>query len=471
MVRYRGHMRLPDRIFWKSLLRIAIPVIIQNFVTSFLNMIDIIMVGQLGETAVAGVGLANQIPFILTLFFFGINSGSATLTAQLWGKGDKVNIRKMAVMCLTISMLGGLCFSLIALIIPAQTLQLYTLDQDVVRLGSRYLRLSGISFLMMSISLSYSAMLKSTGIVKPQMYISFVALGTKTFLNYLFIFGNFGLPRLGTEGAAMATIVSRLIEMGAILFVVYGRHSDVAVQPADWMGIKQRIFTLYLKTALPAMFNELFWAMGISVYNVIYAHISTEAIAAYNIIGSIENVAFVIFVGISDACGVLVGNKIGAGHEDEAFDYARWMLGIIVCIAAGIGGLIYICRGLIISVYNVEDITRSYVNGFLTIMACILWLRTSLMTLVVGIMRSGGDTRFALVVDSGLIWVLGVPMAALGAFVLHVPVVIVYLMASMEEIIKFFVCVYRFISKKWIHNLAQRIENDLMIPENADVLE
>ncbi|MCE1254857.1 MAG: hypothetical protein LWX83_15080 [Anaerolineae bacterium] len=134
---------------------------------------------------------------------------------------------------------------------------------------------------------------------------------------------------------------------------------------------------------------------------------------------------------------------------------------------ATIGFAIYLCRDLIVSWYQVEDITRSYVEGFLVILACMLWMRTSLMTLVVGIMRSGGDVRFSLVVDSGSIWLLGVPLAALGAFVLHVPVVMVYLMATSEEILKFVVCVYRFFSKKWIHNLAQRVETDQFMPENS----
>jgi putative MATE family efflux protein len=335
---------------------------------------------------------------------------------------------------------------------------IYSSDPAVIALGSRYLQLSAISYLMTAISWSYASVLKSTGVVKPQMYISMIALGLKTILNYLLIFGNLGLPKMGTDGAAIATVVSRLVEMSAILFIVYAKRSNIAVYPKHIVGISRGMVTLYMKTALPVMFNEVFWALGITAYNMIYAHISTEAIAAYNIVGSVENLAFVIFIGLSDSCGVLVGNKIGAGKEDEAYNYARWLWGIIIIFALLVGAAIFFSRNAILSLYNVEEITRGYASDFLLVSACMLWVRTSLMTVIVGIFRAGGDTRFSLIVDTGTIWLVGVPMAALGAFILKVPVPIVYVMATGEEFIKFGICIYRFFSKKWIHNLAHHVE-------------
>jgi len=449
---------LRNRIFWNSVLTIAIPIIIQQFVSSFLNMVDVIMVGQLGDTAVAGVGLANQVPFLLMFMLFGINSGSATLTAQLWGKGDVSNIRKVLIMCLVICGLGGILFTGVGLLVPAQAVGIYSSDPAVIALGSRYLQLSAISYVMTAVSWSYSSVLKSTGVVKPQMFVSMIALGLKTLLNFLLIFGNLGLPKMGTDGAAISTVVSRLVEMGAILFIVYGKKSEIAVYPRHLAGFTRRMVTLYMKTALPVMFNEVFWALGITAYNMIYAHISTEAIAAYNIVGSVEGLAFVIFIGLSDSCGVLVGNKIGAGKEDEAYSYARWLWGLIILFALLVGAAIFISRNAILSFYKVEDITRGYASDFLLVSACMLWVRTSLMTVIVGIFRAGGDTRFSLIVDTGTIWLVGVPMAALGAFILKVPVPYVYVMATGEEFIKFGICIYRFFSKKWIHNLAHHVE-------------
>jgi putative MATE family efflux protein len=449
---------LRNRIFWNSVLRIAIPIIIQNFISAFLNMVDVIMVGQLGDTAVAGVGLANQVPFLLIFMLFGISSGSATLTAQLWGKGDIPNIRKVLILCLAICGLGGVFFTGVGLLAPTQALTLYSSDPAVIALGGRYLRLSAISYLMTAVSWSYASVLKSTGVVKPQMFVSMLALGLKTLLNYCLIFGNLGLPRMDTDGAAIATVVSRLVEMSAILLIVYGKRSEIAVYPKHLAGLTRGIVALYMKTALPVMFNELFWAMGITAYNIIYAHISTQAIAAYNIVGSVESVAFVIFIGLSDACGVLVGNKIGAGKEDEAYNYARWLWGIVIIFALLVGVGIFFSRNAILSLYNVEEITRGYASDILLVSACVLWVRTSLMTVVVGIFRAGGDTRFSLIVDAGSIWLVGVPMAALGAFIFNVPVPIVYVMATGEEFIKFGICIYRFFSKKWIHNLAHHVE-------------
>lgn len=448
-----------DRMFWKSVLRIAIPVTIQQFITSFLNLVDVMMVGQLGDTAVAGVGLANQVVFLLTFFLFGTNSGSASLTAQLWGKKDLTNIRRVLILCLLITGFGGALFFTIAHFFPNQTMSFYSSDSKVIELGSRYLQINSIGYLMMAVSWSFSSILKSTGVVKPQMLISLAALGLKTILNFLLIFGNLGFPKMGTDGAALATVVARSIELAAMLYIVYFHYPVVAIFPSHFNGFKKGLVKLYLKTALPVTGNEILWGAGISAYNFIYAHISTHAVAAYDIVSSVENVAYVIFVGLSDACGILVGNKIGASKEKEAFRDAKKLLVVIIILALLMGVVIYFSREMIMSLYNVEEITRQYAIGFLLVSSCMLWIRSSLIIIIIGIFRAGGDTRFSFAIDAGSIWLIGVPMAAIGAFIWHLPPPTVYLLATAEEIIKLIICLIRVFSGKWIHNLADNVQS------------
>lgn len=443
--------------FYGALFGIALPIIIQNFISSSLNLIDTAMLGQLGETTVAAVGLANQIFFLFFFVLFGISSGAAVFTAQLWGKRDIQAIRKVLGVCLSMGLAGAAIFTVIALAFPETALGIYSHDPAVIAAGSGYLRIVGFSYFFTAITFSFASVLRSTGNVRLPMAVSIFSLGLKTFLNIGLIFGNFGMPHLGILGAALATSIARLVECSLLLILAHRAKTPVAAHLHEMTSFNRKFVKSFMATSLPVVFNEALWALGITTYNAIYGNISTESIAAINIAGSIENLAFALFIGISDACGILVGNKIGAGEENTAVDYARRTMKLAISGAVLMGGAILAASGLILSLYKVSPEATQYARSIMVVMGFVFWVRISNMTLIVGVLRSGGDTRFGFLMDAGTMWVVGVPTALISAFVFHLEIPWVYLIIMSEEMVKFFIAWWRFRSRRWIHNVTKLV--------------
>jgi putative MATE family efflux protein len=446
---------LRDRTYYSSLMRIGLPIIAQNFVTSSLNLVDITMIGQLGEVAVASVGLANQVFFLLILMLFGTYSGVGVFTAQYWGKGDVQSIRKVLGIGLMIGLLGSLMFTLLALVVPRTVLSIYSTDPLVIDQGSAYLRISGWAYMLTAVTFAYSSVLRSTGMVRIPMIVSIIALSLKTLLNFGLILGNFGMPALGVEGAAIATVIARVVEITLLLVIVYWRKLPPAARLSELVGFDRAFLMRVLRTSMPVLVNEMLWSLGITTYTMVYGRIGTDAVASVNIAASIEGLAFVIFIGISEATGIMIGNRIGAGEEDRAFGYARQTLIIGVLGAMLIGMVILISSPFILGFYNLSAASLANAQSILTVIGFSLWVRVSNMILIVGILRAGGDTRFGLILDSGTIWLVGVPLAVIGGLVLHLPVYIVYLLVIFEELIKLGVAFWRFTTRRWITNLVQ----------------
>ena len=447
-----------DPEYISELRKIAVPIIIQQLMFSGLNMLGVIFVGQKGDEAVAAVGLAGQIAFILNLVHIGIVSGAAMFTAQFWGRRDIPNLRRVLGLCLMLAISVSLIFFLLAQSIPSQLLGIYSKDQVVIELGTDYLRIFSWTFLFFAVTFSYSLVMRSTGEVKLPTAVSVGALSLTTFLSYSLIFGKFGLPELGIRGAAVAAVTARALESITLLLIAYVQKSPVAASLAELTGFDKKFISKVIKPMLPVIFNELFWSLGITTYNVIYARIGTSSFAAMNIVGTIEQVAFVLFFGISSATSVLVGNKIGAGQEDKAHTYAGRSLYIAAIGGLFTGIILHFVKTPVLALYNVSpDVIRNASN-ILMVMTFFIWMRVSNMTIVLGILRAGGDTRYSLFLDGIIIWIVGVPMAYLAAFVFKLPVYFVYLFVMSEETAKYILGVARYRSRKWINNLAAQMD-------------
>ncbi len=308
-----------DRPYTSALLQIAIPIAIQNGINALLMMTDILMIGQLGSTSVAAAALANQVAFLLTFFMYGVTSGAVAFTAQFWGRQDIASIRKVLGICMALCLLVAVLFTMIAEFLPAAALSLYTEDRAVIELGARYLQIVGLSYLFSAVSFSYSSVLKGMGLVRIPMLVSLIALSLKAVFSYTLIFGAFGVPAQGVIGGAIGTLAARVVEFVLMLLIVYLRRTPIAAKLPELLTFNRKFVTSYLKIALPVVVNEMIWSLGISVYNGIYAHISTEAIAAFNIATSIEALAYVLLIANSDAGGILTGNQIGAGNDEMAY--------------------------------------------------------------------------------------------------------------------------------------------------------
>lgn len=443
-----------DREFLRRWIKLATPIAVQQMIVVSLGLVDVIMVGQLGEKAVASVGLAEQLVFLLFLLMFGISSGSAIFTAQYWGQKDIRRIRSVLGICLIMSVGSSLLFCLAAITIPERILTIYTTDPEVIALGSSFLRIAGVSYIAVAITTSYANVLRSTEQVKLPMYAGIVALSLNTALNYGLIFGNFGLPQLGVLGAAVSTTISRWVECLLLLAAVYKLKLPAA---ANWQSLRQITnlpLARYFKTIAPVVLTEMLWSLGVTTYNAIYAHIGTEAIAAVNIANSIDKVLFVIFIALGSASAILIGNEIGAGHLDKATRYARNSILIAPVLALILGVTIIANIQHLLFFYKVSPITATYIYNIVRIMALMLVIRSSNFILLIGVLRSGGDTRFAFFIDAGVIWAVGVPLAFVGAFVFKWPIHGVYMLVMVEEALKLGLGLWRFRSHKWINRLV-----------------
>ena len=451
-----GYYRDPQ--YFSEVQKIAIPIIIQQFTFAGLNMLGVVFVGQKGETSVAAVGFAGQIAFLLNLVHFGIISGAAMFTAQFWGRRDVLNLRRVLGLCLILAMSASLVFFSLSQFIPSQILHIYTKDEAVIALGVSYIRTFSWTFLFFAITFSYALVMRSTGDVKTPTAISVGALSISTILSYSLIFGKFGLPELGIQGAAVAAVIARALECVTLVSVTYAKKSPVAASFRELLSFDRVFIGRVIKPMLPVMLNELFWSLGITTYNVIYGRMGTTSFAAMSIVSTIEQLAFVVFIGISNATSVLVGNRIGAGKEEEAFLYAGRSIGLGFVGGLLIGLLLQLVKAPVLSLYNVSPEVIENAGHVINIITLFLWVRVNNMTIVVGVLRAGGDTRFSLFLDGIIIWIVGVPMAYIGANILHLPVYLVYLCAMSEETAKWILGMWRYRSRKWINNLAAQVE-------------
>lgn len=445
---------LKDRAFLREMLTIAVPISFQQLVNASLNMIDVIMVGQLGEASIAALGLSNQVFFVFILLLFGTTSGMAIFTAQYWGKQEVEPIRKVLGMSLLTTTIIAVIFTLTATLIPEVVLGFYTNDSEVIQIGARYLRIVGLSYIPVAIATSYVAVLRSIQLIKIAVIATISALIFKTTLGYMLIFGIWIFPELGVEGAAIGTASGWILQVILLFVLVHTWKTPLAANPLTFFSFDLSFFGRVLRTTFPALANEFFWSLGITTYNAIYARIGTDAIAAINVNATIEELGFVVFMGLGNACAVMVGNRIGAGKREEAYQ-TLWRVVTLAVIAAWVVGLtVFLLRDAVVSLYNLSPSGVDNVRVLMLVMACTIWIRMLNFTTFIGGIRAGGDTRFAMFMELFSIWGVGVPSAYIGAFVLGLPVYYVYLMVALEELVKAFISIWRIRSRKWMHDLV-----------------
>lgn len=443
-----------DREFYKIFIKLAIPLALQDLIASSLNMVDTVMIGQLGETEIAAVGLSNQIFFLLNLFLFGICSGAAIFTAQFWGKRDIPGIRRVLGIGLMIGVSIAFLFSLVAFFIPGQVLGIFSKDRNVIVLGSQYLRMVCFSYMMTAITFVYAFILRSTGQVKLPMIVSVISLGLNTIFNYLLIFGHAGFPALGVEGAAIATVMARLVEMSSLLLIIYIKGYAPAAKINEMLNISVEFIKRFLGTTMPVFFNEALWSLGVTMYMFAYARMGTKVVTSVNIASTVERIALVTFAGMAHASAVMIGNQIGANDESKAFAYARKFIVLGPFLGLFMGLTVILTSQWILSIYNVSHEVYSWANKILFVLSLVMPIKIFNMINIVGILRSGGDTKFSLIIDTAGVWFIGVPLAFIGGLVWKLPIYWVYALIVLEEVFKAIIGVKRFMSKKWINNLV-----------------
>lgn len=447
-----------DRQFISTMLKIGIPVMIQNLIQTSLNMVDTVMIGQVGKEAIAAVGLANQVFFVMILLVFGINSGASVFIAQLWGKRDLANIKRTMGVALAFGVAITGLFMLVAILAPTQIMSLLSdSNPEIVRLGSDYLRIVGWSYIFTAVSFSFAVAARSIEQAKMPTIVSAFSLIVNTILNYGLIFGKLGLPELGVRGAAIATLIARLIEFIVILTIIYKTDHVLAARPRELVSFSKAYMVKILDKASPVVANETLWAIGNVLYNVAIARIGAEAIASYQVANSLFRFYEVIFMGMAAACQVMIGNRIGAGEEGLARQYASHFLKLSQSGALLIAVFIALSAGGIISLFGLEPALSRTTTYLMYLYAAFTFSKTFNLMMIVGILRGGGDTKYALYVEVAAVWLVGVPLAFAGAVWLQAGVIVTVALLMLEEVLKSLLTFRRYMSQKWLNNVIHEL--------------
>lgn len=448
------------RAFYRDVVTLAIPIILQNLITNSLGLLDTFMVGMLGEAPMAAVTLANIPIFVVQLMTFGLQSGASVLISQFYGKGDKGSINE--VLGIGFAVAGGitLVFGCIMFFLPTQFMALFGNNNHVVALAAQYAKIVAFSFLFDSLASVYIAAHRSMANPMLGLYILGASMVSNTILNWVFIFGKLGAPAMGVRGAALATLLSRVLEFAIALgHISLGKgfrlQFDRLLHPSRAMLGK------YVRFATPVLFNETLWGLGTSLYPTIMGHMeSSQAIlAAYGIVGNLVNVSTVMVFAIGGTTAIIIGREIGAGRREGVYetglrlDTLAFLAGLIVGVV--FIGLTYVLfEPVVYPLFHLSDEAADIATMMSVVSFAILSVRSFNTTNVVGVLRGGGDVRAATVIDLAPMWFLSLPLAALAGLVFHWGILPVYLCISLDNVVKLVLGVWRLRSGKWIRDLT-----------------
>lgn len=437
--------------FYKSLAVIALPITFQSLLQTFVNMLDTIMIGQLGSIEIAAVGLGNQVFFVLNMILFGISSGGGVFIAQFWGKKDIKGIRKSLGIMLTLVIIVSFVFTVLCLVMPYKLLGLYSPDAEVIAVGGDYLRWVCLSYVMFAISFAYTLSFRSTEHVKLPFVSTAISMATNVVLNYVLIFA----AGWGVKGAAIATVISRFIELCVLLIWSHTHNYEACGKIKELLDFDISFVKRFAKIAIPVIVNESFWGLGISVQNGIFAHAGTDAITAYNITGTISQLTWVFCMGFGNGMSVIIGKKIGEGEKETAIGYAKRSLWFMPLLGAAVGIFLLPLSKTLPFFFKVDGNILETATQMLLVLIFAYPFNSFCMNWVVGVCRAGGDTVFSAVTEIITLWGYAIPFGFLAAFVFHWPAVVIYICVTSESLIKGTAGFVRVLSGKWLHDVTK----------------
>ena len=449
-------MTLEAKSFYKSLFNVVGPIAIQNLIAAAVSSADVIMLGFVGQTAIAASSLAGNIQFMLIMVATGTSSGLIMLAAQYWGKKDIESIRTLHGIALRISAVCGFIFSFAALFFPHLLMKIFTNDDSLITTGSQYLRAVSVSYLLFSVSQIFQAGFKSIERVKIVTIMTTTALSINIFLNAVFIFGWFGLPKMGIVGVGLATTISRVIEF--IFCLVYAKtQKDVKFRLSNVFRSKKVLTIDFIKYSLPALGNELVWGGAFAMYSVILGHLGEDIVAANSVVSTVRQLCCVLCFGMAYGGAVVLGKTMGSGDLDLAYRNSKRL--IFTTIASGLlGSFAIICLKPILPYIADLSENASYYRDILIYINSFSILGAAINTVFIcGVFRAGGDSKFGFIVDTISMWAVSVPIGIICAFVLKLPPIWVYFILYLDEFEKMPIVVIHFLRKKWLRNITRDI--------------
>ena len=443
-----------DKIFIKTLMILATPIILQNLISASLNLLDNIMIGHLGVDNIAAVGLSNQYYLLFYYTAMGICLGAGVFMSQFWGRHDITNIKKYVGISLVFSLIAGFIFAGAAFFFPDVIIGAFSDSEKVIKIGEGYLKVVALSYIFTCISLAFSVGSRSIAQTSLPMHASIIGLIFNAVLNYIFIFGKLGFEPMGVVGAALGTTFARFAEMSFILYKIYFKNNILKAGFSELLSFDFTTIKIYFKTAFPVIFNDFMWIAGITLYSKVYGILGTDAIATMQI-ATITNNLFNIFgTGLAVASSIVIGNNIGAGKSFKSIQKDAYKMSEF-CVLVGIviGALFFITAPLINIFFNTSPKVQKDIILVSRIMAVAVPFRFFGITQIIGILRGGGDVLYAIMTEILGIWIFGVPLAFIAAIYFHAGIGIVYLCVCLEDVFKVVMTIPRLKSGKWIKSL------------------
>ena len=440
--------------FYRQMFKLAIPIIIQNLLSAAVNSSDVIMLNYVGQSAISAVSLAANYSNILFMVYYGLGTGASLLCAQYFGKKNMQAIHAVEGIALRFSLAISALVALAAFTMPQRTLLLFTSDQELIAIGSSYIRIMGITYLCWGVTEIYLAILRSIGRVTISMTLNMLAFGLNILLNAMFIFGLFGAPKLGVTGVAIATASSRLIQLVACVIVSL-LSKDVKLNPAYMFIRSKTLLNDFIHLSLPALGNDLSWSVAFSMYSVILGHLGTEAVAANSLVTVVRNVGSVFCFAIASAGTILLGRVMGQEELEKSKSYASRMLKMTV-VAGAVGGVIVLAvTPFVLRFASLNDTAMHYLKYMLLINSYYIMGSAVNTALIAGVFRAGGDTKFGLICDTIDMWVYAVPLGFFAAFVLKLPVLWVYFLLCTDEFVKWPWVIRHYRKREWAKNITR----------------
>ena len=452
-----------DPKFYKSVFALALPIALQSLITIGVNMLDTIMVGSLGETALSATSLANSFISIYQIFCMGLGMGASVLVSRYWGMKkaadgheEEAGRALKQTVCLMLRLTVGLAalFALATLFIPSLIMKTYTSDEEIIRLGDIYFRWSVVTYFFLGTSLVSTIVLRSVGQVRLPLYVSIGAFFVNLGANYIFIFGKLGAPRMEVAGAALGTLIARLFEAGMILGYLFGVDKKIRFRLRDLFMKTGSLIGEYIRISIPVLVSDAILAIGNNSVAMVIGHLGAAFVAANAITSVTQQLSTVVIQGVSQAGAIVTGQTLGLGDKKRTMQQGWLFLGLGFALGTISAIFILAVSKPIISAYNVSSETVSIAGQLMAAISLVIIFRATNSIMTKGVLRGGGDTKMLMLADNIFLWILAIPLGILAGFVFHWPAFWIYVALKSDDIVKTMWCIGRLRSEKWIKKIS-----------------
>jgi len=445
-----GRFFVKDKQFYKTAVMLALPIVLQNMITIGVNIMDTVMLGSYGEIQLSGSSLANEFINIFHILCMGMGCGAAVLTAQFWGRKDIASLKHAVTIMIRICLSLAVIFTVVTVAVPSFIMSIFTDDPAVIEKGRIYFLWSSPTYILMGISLTMTLILRSVRKVMLPLITSIICFFVNIFFNWVFIFGNLGAPEMQIAGAALGTVIARVVEAGIIAGYILIKDRDIGYRIRDIFSSCGGLLPTYMKYSIPVLISDGMLALGNSMVSVIMGHISTEYVAANAIVATVVRLSTVFTQGLGQASSVMTGNALGRGEKDTAYTQGVTFVNLSIVIGIAAGLIILTICPFIIGLYNIEDATRDIAYQLMYAVSIMVVFQSSQSVLTKGVLRGGGDTKFLMFADVAFLWIASIPLGALCGLVWQFSPFVIYIALKIDWIIKTVISMFRLYSKKWI---------------------